>query len=74
MVHTLSVGQVWVIAQTGEVFLDYEKYLNRYVFTAETGGDVANVNGRRDFYLQARAPPRAPSPHAVPTDSSLTYS
>ncbi len=25
------VVKVWVIGQTEEVFLDYEKYLNRYV-------------------------------------------
>jgi len=26
----MSLCQVWVIAETGEIFTDYEKYLKRY--------------------------------------------
>jgi hypothetical protein len=26
----ISLWQVWVIAETGEIFTDYEKYLKRY--------------------------------------------
>jgi hypothetical protein len=28
-----SLWQVWVIAETGEIFTDYEKYLKRYAHT-----------------------------------------
>jgi hypothetical protein len=30
------VAQVWLIDETGEVFVDYEKFLNRYEKTVVT--------------------------------------
>jgi hypothetical protein len=36
-----SLLQVWVIAETGEIFTDYEKYLKRYAHA-----NVSSVDDR----------------------------
>lgn len=60
-------GQVWVIDATGEVFTDYEKYLNRYVFT------ISANTLRLLTDMQARfLPTGKPSPPPHPTRQPRT--
>jgi hypothetical protein len=47
--------KVWLIEETGEVFVDYEKFLNRYeIFGMTSRCQIMLTNSRRDFYDQAR--------------------
>lgn len=53
--YILKGYQVWVIPQTGELFLEYDDYLRRYVIKwLYVLQDISADTFRRDYYAQVR--------------------